>query len=99
MEQFNWFNLLIVFSIFQLMACGVACYSIATKKGHGGDWFFVGLLFGIVGLLWVGFLPPYEKQEAVKLTFNCPDCQRPLEYGEQICPNCGIEVAWDETPA
>ena len=37
---------------------GISCSWLATQKGRsGGNWFFVGFLLGIIGLLLIAFAP------------------------------------------
>lgn len=41
---------------------GYGCYSVAVGKGRrGGLWFILGMLFGLLALLWVALLGPVPK--------------------------------------
>jgi hypothetical protein len=81
-------GLLIIALIINVVVCGIICGSLATRKGHSGVWFFAGLL-GLLGILWVGFLPEPAQ---------CPECGGFIPKGFRRCRHCGIGLAWEGAP-
>ena len=56
------FGIFIVLVFF--LSNAVFTYWVATKKGYGGIWFILGLFFGLVALIAVGFAP--EKRNSLR---------------------------------
>ena len=39
---------------------------------------------------------PEEKDKGTEEKFNCPDCGADLKPGVKFCPNCGVELEWED---
>lgn len=63
--NFEWryiFIYLVVSFVF-----GAFTMNLSIRKGYGEIYFGTGFFFGMIGLLYVGFLPPKEKKASTAL--------------------------------
>lgn len=81
--------------------CAVGSAVIATSKGRSGfGWFFLGLIFGIFGLIMIAGMPtlkvaqelpppPTIEKQRVVATIQCPRCFLQNRPNNNYCPQCG----------
>lgn len=85
------------------LLCAVGAGIVASSKGRSGvGWFLLSLLlFGVLGLLIVGFMPPVgaepELPRAVpppdaQRRVPCPSCREMIVEGATTCRFCGKPV-------
>lgn len=81
------------------LLCALAAGIVASSKGRSGiGWFLLSLLlFGILGLLIVGFMPslkPQDGREAIpdsRERVACPACRELIIRGAEVCRFCGAK--------
>ena len=44
------------------LACGICCFWLSGEKNRSAWWFFVGLIFGVIGLLTLVGAPVLERK-------------------------------------
>ena len=81
------------------IACGFFAATVASSKGRGfGGWFFLGLLFGPIALLAVGFMPKEDTVQTsppslqLQNTRKCPFCAEDIKIEAIVCKHCGHDV-------
>lgn len=79
------------------ITCGIATAVIATSKGRSGAWFFVGLLFGPIGILIaLGVGKNTKALEELALENGelqkCHFCAESIKVEAKICKHCGNKV-------
>lgn len=95
----NMFLVTLVISII----CGMVTNAIATNKGRSGAWFFVGLLFGPIGIL-VALIISKDSDElgrqGVETGDNrkCPFCAEIIKAEAKICRFCQKELSLRPEP-
>lgn len=89
-----------VWSVAFWLACGVAAYLLALSRNRSWKiWVALGLLFGPIALIFLGFLPFLgvgEKEFAfssapLKLR-KCPNCAETIKAEAAVCKHCGRDV-------
>lgn len=76
----------------------IAAGMVASSKGRNGfGWFLLSLLlFGVLGLLIVGFLPSVKPASASTASAEkrvpCPRCKEQIVDGASVCRFCGHEI-------
>lgn len=83
------------------LVCALAAGIVASSKGRSGfGWFLLSLLlFGILGLLIVGFMPSLKRAPALAALNDgqerapCPACRELIVKGATLCRFCGTEIA------
>jgi ribosomal protein L40E len=77
---------------------------LASQKGYGtGIWFLLGLLFGIISFLAIGFAPNLNENKNIseivkdvenkKITWKCPKCSAENPNNTYACKKCGYKLA------
>jgi hypothetical protein len=84
--------LIIIVGVFQLVAAAFTAW-LASKKGYGfAIWFFLGLFFGIISLLTIGFTPVNTPKHSNKKPADKRDnveSRRDYNMNETWeCPKC-----------
>ena len=81
--------------IAQAVICGGLCVFLANQKGYNPNaWFFVGFLFGVLGLIACAGMPavleelPGISRHAVK---RCPRCDELVRIKASVCRYCQHE--------
>jgi hypothetical protein len=68
----NFLFLAVIITILYFLACPIFSAWLASKKGYSGaSWFFLGLFFGMLALITIGFTPiktSKVKEEEIKFT-------------------------------
>ena len=75
--------------------CGAGCSSIAKSKNldNPASYFALGLFFGVIGLLIVGFMASKSPTSISQKTPNTPVWERPFELpNEKVCPKCAETI-------
>lgn len=74
------------------IACGIFSSMVASSKRRNGIlWFVLGVLFGPLALLAVGFMPVYEPQATYHPSglLICPRCDKLNLTNATRCIACG----------
>lgn len=79
------------------IACGVACAELAESKGNSGGSFFLGFLFGPIGLLIAWAMPANVGTVETRLVRQgkrrtCPSCAELVRTKASKCRHCGGEL-------
>lgn len=92
--------------------CGFAAGSVAKDKGYGGEWYVIGFLLGLIGIIIALCLTDQNKKPAMlasndntqinQETWKCPKCGKTNKLDNLFCPECGekyeIEYRINEVP-
>jgi hypothetical protein len=71
-------------SIYWLLACGVIGWLIGRSKGLPRQGFFLGLIFGPIGVGITLMLPKVKEPGP-----TCPRCRKRVGRHDKACPHCG----------
>ena len=80
--------------IAQAVTCGGLCAYLANQKGHSTKaWFFVGLFFGVLGLIACTGLPVVDESPGVRIGGTqmfkqCPTCRQTVGKDASVCRYC-----------
>jgi hypothetical protein len=86
-----------VFLFIEGFACAISCVAIAEKKGYTGGlefiFFFVGVLFNLVGVMVMLLIPERAKGvDEARLASGelqiCPFCKESILAGAIVCKHC-----------
>jgi hypothetical protein len=85
------------FWIIVWLICGVAAMAIGEAKGRSrGDSLMIGLVFGVLGAIWVAVVPAPPPKGSMK-TVRCPRCNAqqniPYRAKDFDCWQCKQHVA------
>lgn len=83
------------------LLCSLAAGIVASSKGRSGiGWFLLSLLlFGLLGLLIVGFMPSLKPAPVHAALADprertaCPACREMIVKGADVCRFCGAKQA------
>jgi hypothetical protein len=65
---------------------GIVCAIVAHQKRRNViGWFFLGVLFSLISLVVLIFLPTIED---TKDTIPCPYCKEPIKKDATMCKHC-----------
>lgn len=89
-----------IWSLLFWIACGFAAYMLAISRNRSCKiWAALGLLFGPVALIVLGFLPVLGVGEEEFSLFKgrpkmrkCPNCAEPIKAEAAVCKHCGRDV-------
>jgi hypothetical protein len=84
-----------VLGFFVLLAAGfwvlsaIVARSFASDRGRGKAGFFLGLVYGPLGVIMALLLPSAD---------SCPFCYEPVHIKATICPHCRSTLSLPNTP-
>jgi hypothetical protein len=92
-----------VFGFFVLLAAGfwllsaVVARSFASDRGRATAGFFLGLLYGPLGVV-MALLLPSATDGDVRRSGSCPFCYEPVHVKATICPHCRSTLSPPSSP-
>lgn len=76
---------IVLFSILSSLVCAIIS---AQKDRDEANWFWIGLLLGVFGVVLILFLPPIPDGRKGKYK-ECNDCAEMIIYKANVCKYCG----------
>jgi hypothetical protein len=73
------------------ICCGLSAAVIGKIKGSSfWIWFLIGLCLPLLGTI-TAVLYRFEQNESLR---QCPDCGNVVPLHDQVCMQCGCDLAW-----
>ncbi len=89
----NWVTVAVGVLMAQAVIFGGLTAYLADQKGYGyAAWFFIGLFFGVCGLIVCAGLPlEYDARAADFVGKRCPRCDERVRVKASVCRFCHHE--------